>query len=102
MPICLAGSLVLAGCGSHTRTSTNASRTHQGAALFEQACARCHTLDAEASTAAGGDLARPVLSIPDLVSFERIMPVKLTATQLYAVARYLHTIETETESGQRP
>jgi hypothetical protein len=38
-----------------------------------------------------------VLSISDLLSFERIMPVKLTPDQLYNVALYLHTVETKTK-----
>jgi mono/diheme cytochrome c family protein len=93
--------LVLAGCrGRHAETS--ASRIHQGAALFEHACAGCHSLNAATSTAIGGDLARPVLTLPDLVSLERIMPVKLTNTQLYAVALYVHAIETKAKAHPRP
>jgi mono/diheme cytochrome c family protein len=88
---------VLAACGGH-HPATRASRIHQGAALFKSNCAACHTLNAAASTASGGDLARPVLSIPDLVSFARIMPVELTPAQLYAVALYLHTIQTRTRA----
>jgi hypothetical protein len=43
-----------------------------------------------------------VLSLPDLVSLERIMPVKLTDAQLYAIALYLHAIETKTKAPPSP
>ncbi len=71
----------------------------QGAALFKRACAGCHTLNAADTNARGGDLAQDVLPIQDLVSFERIMPVKLTPAQIYSVAIYLHTIEAKTKTA---
>jgi mono/diheme cytochrome c family protein len=92
--VCLAA-LILAACGSNG-ARPSAGSIGGGAALFRSNCAHCHTLTGTNGTASGGDLAQTVLPISDLVSFERIMPVELTRTQLYAVARYLHGIETKT------
>jgi mono/diheme cytochrome c family protein len=92
--------LGLAACGGH-RTHTSASRIDQGAALFKSTCTACHTLDAS-GRASGGDLALSVLPVSDLVSFERIMPVKLTPAQLYDVALYLHAIEASAKAETRP
>ena len=84
--------VALIGCGGD-RTQANATGIRQGAELFQRSCAGCHTVGAPTSKSSGGDLAQTVLSIRDLVSFARIMPVELTRDQLDIVARYLHAVE---------
>jgi mono/diheme cytochrome c family protein len=85
--------VALAGCGGD-RSQTGATGIGQGAEIFQRSCAGCHTLDAPTRKSSGGDLAQTTLSISDLVSFARIMPVELTRDQLEAVARYIHAVET--------
>lgn len=72
---------VLAGCGGAS-----------GRQLFARDCASCHTLAGHEEGAPAGDLAVAVLSVPDLASFARTMPVRppLTDAQATRVARYVH------------
>ena len=82
--------LVLCGCGGHRDHQTLAQR---GRAMFASACAGCHTLTGRDTQVAGGDLAIVALSVPDLESFIRVMPVRLTPGEVGAVAAYVHTVE---------
>jgi mono/diheme cytochrome c family protein len=92
--------LVLAACGGG-RPQTSATGSNRGSELFQRNCAKCHTLNAPTSRSSGGDLAETVLPVSDLVSFERIMPVKLTPAQLDAVARYVRAIEVAARRAKR-
>ena len=75
--ICLA----LAGCGGTAPDGKN---------VFARACAGCHTLTGHDTKAPGGDLAMQVLSVADIESFVRVMPVHLTPNDADAVAAYVH------------
>jgi mono/diheme cytochrome c family protein len=80
------GLVVLAsGCGGTTRTD-------RGRALFNRACSGCHTLTGHDSRAPGGDLAIAELSVADIDSFVRVMPVHLSSAQVDAVAAYVHAV----------
>jgi mono/diheme cytochrome c family protein len=78
--------LALAGCGGGTPVS-------RGHAIFTQQCSSCHTLTGRETDVDGGDLAIARMSVADLVSFARVMPLRhpLSRTDALAVARYVHT-----------
>jgi mono/diheme cytochrome c family protein len=78
-----AGVAVLAGCGGGP----------SGKALYAKDCESCHTLTGRDQGAMGGDLGVPHLSVADLASFARTMPVRppLNEAQANAVARYVHS-----------
>ena len=65
-----------------------------GHAIFAHSCSSCHTLAGRESGANGGDIANTHLTIPDLVSFAKIMPAHtpLSPADALAVGEYLHTI----------
>jgi mono/diheme cytochrome c family protein len=67
-----------------------------GHAIFAHSCAGCHTLAGRESGANGGDLANTHLTIPDLVSFAKIMPARtpLSPADALAVGEYIHTVAT--------
>jgi len=71
----------LAGCGGRPL----------GKRVFETRCADCHTLTGRDAPVDGGDLALGSLSVSDVESFARIMPVRprLTRAELHAVATYV-------------
>lgn len=66
----------------------------RGRAVFVNSCADCHTLVGRDSGRDDGDLANPRLSVADLASFARVMPVRPTLSQadLLAVAQYVHSV----------
>lgn len=76
--------LVLAGCGSQSVS---------GRAVFDRACAGCHTLTGHDTSIDGGDLGANRLTVPQLESFVAVMPVrpKLSRAQVHAVAAYVAT-----------
>lgn len=76
--------LALAGCGGGTPVS-------RGHAIFTQECAACHTLTGHDTHADGGDLAIAHLSVADIASFTRVMPLRrpLSREDALAVARYV-------------
>jgi mono/diheme cytochrome c family protein len=61
--------------------------------VFAAACFGCHTLTGHDTPTAGGDLAIARLSVRDLESFVRVMPVRLTRADVAAVAAYVHAAE---------
>jgi mono/diheme cytochrome c family protein len=75
--------LILCGCGSTAATS--------GHAIFDRACAHCHTLTGHDTDADGGDLGLGSLTVTEIESFTRVMPARpaLTAAEIRAVARYV-------------
>jgi mono/diheme cytochrome c family protein len=75
--------LLLAGCGGgHADV--------RGRAIFASSCSGCHTLTGHDTHARGGDLAIAHLSVADIVSFVRVMPVRLTPAEESEVAAYVH------------
>jgi mono/diheme cytochrome c family protein len=75
---------VLAGCGSP-------SALERGHAVFEHDCSSCHTLTGHETSVDGGDLTIGRMSVGDLASFARAMPVRhpLSRDDALAVARYV-------------
>jgi mono/diheme cytochrome c family protein len=72
---------VAAACGGGPSVS--------GRAVFSRACANCHTLTGHDTNVDGGDLAVGRLSVREVESFTRIMPVHLSRDELRAVSRYV-------------
>jgi len=70
--------------------------TH-GKAVFASACAGCHTLTGHDTRAPGGDLAVAKLSEATILSFVRVMPVRITEGDSRAVAAYVAAV-----AGNRP
>jgi mono/diheme cytochrome c family protein len=79
-----AAAVLLTGCSSGRSASG-------GRAIFERSCSRCHTLAGRDTNATGGDLRVGRLTVADIASFARIMPVHppLDAAEARAVARYV-------------
>jgi mono/diheme cytochrome c family protein len=79
--------LVAAGCGGGT---TEAQRGH---AVFEHACASCHTIGGRERGTSGGDLALGHLSLADIESFTRAMPTRerLSEAEVRAVSLYVQS-----------
>jgi mono/diheme cytochrome c family protein len=90
--------LVLCGCGGHSTNQTG--RQGQGKAIFASVCTGCHTLTAAANTKPGGDPAIPGLTIAQLATYVRVMPVHLTPGQIDAVAIYLHATATTKQTSR--
>jgi mono/diheme cytochrome c family protein len=65
----------------------------RGRAVFADTCAGCHTLTGRDTSIRGGDLAVVELSVADIESFIRVMPVRLTRADARAVAAYVHHVE---------
>jgi hypothetical protein len=59
--------------------------------LFEHDCASCHTVSGHETSVQGGDLAIGRMSVADIASFARVMPLRRPLTQRDAltVARYV-------------
>lgn len=87
-----AASAATTGCGG--QHPTQSAKARGGHKIFTRSCAGCHTLAGHESGAPGGDLANTNLSVHDLASFARVMPVRpsLTRAQADAVARYVHAV----------
>ncbi len=77
-PALVALIVVLAGCGSH----------RSGRAVFAHECASCHAPGRD-----GGDLRGGRLRLPDIESFTRAMPVKLSPRDVRAVSLYVLSLE---------
>ena len=77
----VAVALLLCGCGGRHDT---------GRAIFAASCAGCHSLTGHDTRASGGDLAIATRSVAAIASFTRVMPVRLSAAQVRAVAVYVH------------
>jgi mono/diheme cytochrome c family protein len=61
-----------------------------GEVVFAHSCSACHSLIGnESLRKQGGDLLNYKLTQAQLISFTRVMPARLTATQLEAVVRYI-------------
>lgn len=75
---------VLAGCGGQSGS---------GRAVFHHDCAGCHTMTGHDTSISGGDLGATGLTIRQLESFTRVMPLrtKLSRAQVHAVAVYIAT-----------
>jgi mono/diheme cytochrome c family protein len=75
--------VVLAGCGDR--------HSARGGAIFARSCAGCHTLTGHDTNASGGDLRAGRLTVADVASFARVMPVTppLDAADARAVARFV-------------
>ena len=85
-----AASAAVTGCGG--QHSTRSAQLRGGREIYARSCAGCHTLNGRESGAPGGDLVNTNLSLGDLASFARAMPVRppLTVAQSNAVARYVY------------
>ena len=82
--------LVAAGCGGSSPPASSATR---GSDVFASACSGCHTLAGHDTPVQGGDLATTTLTVDEIESFVRVMPVRLTSGQVAAVAAYVHDAE---------
>jgi mono/diheme cytochrome c family protein len=71
---------LLPGCGGQSVS---------GRAVFSRACAGCHTLTGHDTNVDGGDLGRSRLTVAQIESFTRVMPVRLTPAQVHAVSAYV-------------
>lgn len=71
------------GCGS-------TSKVDRGRAVFRHDCSGCHTVTGRDRDVPGGDLAIAKLDASDIASFVRVMPVRLSAADVDAVAAYVH------------
>ena len=81
----------VSGCGAaHVRASRGA--LSRGRAVFARSCSGCHTLTGRDAGTEGPDLATMQMSIRDLASFTRVMPVHLSADEIDAVAAYVHAV----------
>jgi mono/diheme cytochrome c family protein len=78
-----------------TLCSCGGTATGAGRAIFDRACAHCHTLTGHDTTANGGDLALGSLTPAEIASFTRVMPVRpaLTTAETGLVARYIARAE---------
>jgi mono/diheme cytochrome c family protein len=81
--------VALCSCGGTAKSA--------GERIFDQSCAHCHTLTGHDTTADGGDLALGKLTVADIASFTRVMPVRppLTAAQTNQVSRYIEATTRE-------
>lgn len=65
----------------------------RGKAVFASACAGCHTVTGHDTDVPGGDLAMTKLSVADIESFARVMPVHVTRQEIADVAAFVHLAE---------
>jgi mono/diheme cytochrome c family protein len=88
---------LLGGCGAGRGTP------ERGRTVFVSSCADCHTLTGRDSGRDNGDLAKPRLSVADLESFAKVMPVrpKLSQADVLAVAQYVHSVSSSI-AGKQP
>ena len=77
----LVAAFALAGCGHGV----------SGKRVFATRCAGCHTLTGHDTPVDGGDLAGLHMSVANVESFARVMPVRprLDHAELHAVAVYV-------------
>lgn len=61
--------------------------------MFAVACAGCHTLRGDEARTPGGPVAVADLSVQDLQSFVRAMPVRLSSQDIAAVAAYVRAAD---------
>jgi mono/diheme cytochrome c family protein len=80
------------GCGKQAGNS-NRTAGGRGRTVFVRACAGCHTLVGRDTGTPGGDLALARLSVGQLASFARVMPVRLSSSDVHAVALYIRARE---------
>ena len=76
---------LLAGCGG----GGGGGRDARGRAIFDRSCSGCHSLTGRDVGRPGGDLAALRLSRADVAGFVRVMPVRLSAAEVAAVAAYV-------------
>ena len=88
--------VALLGCGGP-------GVSQRGRAVFVSSCADCHTLTGRDDGRDNGDLANPALSVADLASFAKVMPVRpsLSRADALAVAQYVHSV-TSSIARKRP
>jgi hypothetical protein len=81
--------LTVSGCAHHGPASAEPPSGH---GIYTHSCANCHSLTGHDTHAPGGDILNPNLTITDLASFARTMPVRppLTTADDEAVARYIY------------
>jgi mono/diheme cytochrome c family protein len=60
--------------------------------VFASSCADCHTLTGHDTRSSGGDLAVAKLSEATILSFVRVMPVRISAADGRAVAAYVAAV----------
>lgn len=93
--LCLAVIIAASGCGStRTATSSRESVLARGRAVFARSCSACHTLTGHDRVAIGGDLVHPYMTVADLASFARVMPVTppLSHSEVTAVAKWVYSV----------
>ncbi|MGZ4370235.1 MAG: c-type cytochrome [Gaiellaceae bacterium] len=102
MLVVSAATCAVTGCGG--QHSTRSAQLRAGREIYARSCAGCHTLNGRESGAPGGDLVNTNLSLGDLASFARAMPVRppLTVAQSNAVARYVHAVARYVHAAARP
>jgi len=61
-----------------------------GRSVFASACSGCHTLTGHDTRSPGGDLGVTKLSEATILSFVRVMPVRISSGDGRAVAAYVH------------
>src|SRR3954468_18880853 len=72
------------------------SRDPNGAAVFAASCSGCHSLDGRSGgSLPGGDLSGYRLTVDEIASFARVMPVhpRLSTAEIRAVSRYVASRE---------
>jgi mono/diheme cytochrome c family protein len=89
--------LLLCGCGGHSHRA--APRLREGRTVFVTACAGCHTLTGHDTQTPGGDLAVARLTVTELASFVRVMPVRLSRREVDAVSAYVRAVAVQRTGG---
>jgi mono/diheme cytochrome c family protein len=75
--------LLAAGCGGGRHLAT-------GRTIFARSCSGCHTVTGHDTRAPGGDLAIARLSVGEIESFVRVMPVRLSRGEEAEVAAFVY------------
>jgi mono/diheme cytochrome c family protein len=87
----ITAALALTACGCAHRAPAS-SELASGHPIYARSCSACHSLTGHDTHASGGDLVNRNLTVADLASFARTMPIRprLTAADADAVARYIY------------
>jgi mono/diheme cytochrome c family protein len=82
----------LASCASALAACGSPTAIQRGHGIFEKECSSCHTLTGHETSVDGGDLAIERMSVADIASFARVMPLKhpLSRADARAVALYVN------------
>lgn len=92
---CLVIVAAASGCGSMQPATTGQARVlARGRVMFARSCSSCHTLVGHEEGASGGDLVYPQLTVVEIESFIRAMPVgpTLSRSDVAAIAQWVQTV----------